>query len=162
MTGFEKRKRALHPERPSTGKESSSPPVPARSSSLVIGINRTVEGALGSDGDRAVSHCWEALAGSQLAGLLPACLPGHGASWLGMPGFVLGAWETPPPAQPGRDPGVISLFTKLSGLIFTHGEHLPSAQLPGLEQGCALGSGHHFFCVEMGTRRDFILLLPSG
>ena len=117
-----------------------------------------MKGTLGSDAGRAISHCWKSLAGSQLAGLLPACLPAHGrgAGWLGMRVFVLSAWETPMlPAQPGRHLGMTSLFTKLSGCIFIHGEHLPSAQLPGPEQGCALGSGHHLFCVEIGTRKDF-------
>lgn len=121
------------------------------------GINRNVKEALGSDAGRAVSHCWKPLAGSQLAGLLPACLPVA----VGPDGWrcwcscsALGKRRCRQPSL-GRHPGMISLFTKLSGCIFTYGEHLPSAQLPGLEQGCALGSGHRLFLRGNGDKEGF-------
>ena len=218
MTGLDKCKDTLHPERPSTGKAASPspPPLPARSSPPVprnhprcergpgqhgrqssftesqnhrmFGVGRDLCGSpsptpcpsrvtesrlhrtaarrgwnISREGDSTASlgslfqgsgfSLLEALR-RQPAGRAPSRLPAH-SRMAGMPAFVLGSWETPLAARPGGHPATTSLFAKLSGWVFTRGEHLPSAQLPGPERGCAVGFRTLFILRGNGDREGF-------
>jgi len=107
-----------------------------------------------------VSHCWKPFAGSQLAGLPPACLPTAGWPGCRHSCSALGKrlW------QPGRADTrrrLLSLQSSAVGFspaVNTYPQHSSLGR-----SGAVLWvSGHCLFCVEMGTGRDFILLLPSG
>lgn len=113
MAGLEKHKCALHPERPHTG-EAVSPP--SRFPSLVTGIHGNVKGALGSAAGRLVPRCWEALAGSQLAGLLPAAVGPDGRECRGL---ALGKrWHgQPSPADSGHEPSCQSSVPGFSPVV---------------------------------------------
>lgn len=147
MTGLEKCKCAFHPERPSTGKAASSPPLPARFSTPVMRNQSKCERSPGQRCRQSHFSLLETLR-RQPAGRAPSCLParGRGAGWLEMWVFVLGTWETPmPPAEPRQTPGDDFSLYKAQRLYF----HL--WWTPTLSTAPWAGAGLHF-----GFRTSFI------
>lgn len=156
MTGLEKHKCALHPERPSTGKAASLPPLPAKA--LIPGMRNQSKWERSPGQGCGQSFLTAGNPSRQPAGRAPSCLhagPDGWECWCSC--WELGKRQHRQPSQADTQGWVLSLQSS----VFTHGECLPSAQCPGLEQSCALGSGHRLFCVEIGKREDFNLLSPS-